>query len=128
MCTWISWSAATTSSSAEVLNVTTTWVLVPQMAAHVVDYERVSLTVEDEAELDREWEDRRLGDAKMLMLMKTGTTRFMLRHEQTMKILSNSYVMDAPTYCKLKPFQFLFSSGKSWWSSTVPMRQVQGGV
>ena len=44
-----------------------------------------------------------LGDAKLLIDKKTGKVEFMLRKENTMKILCNFWNVNAPAYCELKP-------------------------
>jgi len=51
---------------------------------------------------DKDWKERGLGNAQLLRHKKTGQVRFMLRQENTGKIVANNYVISVPPYCDLE--------------------------
>eukprot|EP00931_Biecheleriopsis_adriatica_P025011 TRINITY_DN15459_c0_g2_i1.p1 TRINITY_DN15459_c0_g2~~TRINITY_DN15459_c0_g2_i1.p1 ORF type:complete len:345 (-),score=96.32 TRINITY_DN15459_c0_g2_i1:33-1067(-) len=52
---------------------------------------------------DGEWKERGLGQAKLLKNKESGKIRFVLRQEQTEKVVACHYVLDYNPYCDLQP-------------------------
>ena len=50
----------------------------------------------------RWWEVRGLGDFKLLLNKRTGSVRFLMREETTLKILGNFYVVNVARLCEIK--------------------------
>ena len=64
------------------------------------------------------WEERGLGNSKLLMDKKTGKVRFLLRQENTRTVVCNFFVVKCASYCALKPSPI---SDRTWlWIDGAP--------